>query len=190
MLQCQIRGIESTRRDALALCIRFASYRIAEKHGILAPIYPTSPTSVGEDSFFDGASRMAISLGDGDKGYADISLRQPPDVINAIESQVLCGVAIIRKIGCDLLAPSTCDVAYHETRSDDGDHEFRRRPVIDPTSVATKASRAPISPIIPEETWECFVQSLPHFGGDASQARRATKAQMTVSLSWAPVSRL
>ncbi|KAH8093147.1 hypothetical protein BXZ70DRAFT_950310 [Cristinia sonorae] len=205
--QLEMRGVAIAEGDVLALCIRLASELLIGRYEMPAPADPTSLLARHEAGLFDEARQVVANLGEGHRseGFNRLILPLCQPLIEAIGHRMAYEAAVKAKVNPDLIALYVAGVVKYDASwyieylglGRRAIHEMEDRaltvalPHLEDLLEETGARPYCIAPIVSDESWEGFVQSLPHFGGDASmQLIPGTMAQTAGSPYETPISRL
>ncbi|TCD66083.1 hypothetical protein EIP91_001841 [Steccherinum ochraceum] len=181
--QLEMRGVAIAEGDVLALCIRLASELLIGRYEMPEPADANSLLARHEAGLFEEARTVVMSLGAGHRSESFNRLILPlcQPLIEAIGHRMAYDAAVKAKVPQDLIDMYVANALKHDaswyienaglTRRKIAEIEDKAAsallPQLDALLDATGAAPYCHAPIVSDETWKAFVDSLPHYGGNA-----------------------
>ncbi|KAH8085460.1 putative acyl-CoA oxidase [Cristinia sonorae] len=181
--QLEMRGVAIAEGDVLALCIRLASELLIGRYEMPEPADPNSLLAKHEAGLFEEARTVVMGLGAGHRSEAFNRLVLPlcQPLIEAIGHRMAYDAAVKAKVPQNLIDLYVANALKHDASWYVEHAKIGRRkiaeiedkalsallPQLDALLEATGAAPYCHAPIVSDNTWKAFVDSLPHFGGVA-----------------------
>ncbi|KAH8085466.1 acyl-CoA dehydrogenase NM domain-like protein [Cristinia sonorae] len=181
--QLEMRGVAIAEGDVLALCIRLASELLIGRYEMPEPADPNSLLARHEAGLFEEARTVVMGLGAGHRSEAFNRLVLPlcQPLIESIGHRMAYEAAVKAQVPQPLIDLYVANAVKYDASWYIEHAAQTRRKIAEMEDLAvekvlpnlnqllddTGAGPYCHAPIVSDATWKAFVDSLPHYGGNA-----------------------